>query len=150
MGKVKKAIKKEQAVDETAVATKTKKNDSQTKPQLKEHINFADVLQRFSAIAKVSTDKFGFTSLKAEDGTVITYLMGRKDGKVSHYVKNGSTWKVSEVFENQKQVDDLFAKVSKEIEARKSWKSALIPRYVHGEFITDDRQQMVEHLKAQL
>jgi len=52
--------------------------------------------------------------------------------------------------ENQMQVDDLFAKVSKEIEARKSWESALTPRYVYGGFITDDRQQMVEHLKTRL
>ena len=150
MGKVKKSIKKEQAVDETAVATKTKKNVSQTKSQSKLDIDFEATKKLFATICKVSEDKYHFTAIRApETEQVICYLMKTKQG-VSHYTKKDGSWKVAEILKSQEQINKLFESVQKQIETRKHWADALTPRYVHGEFSTTDRQQMLEHLKALL
>jgi hypothetical protein len=107
-------------------------------------------LKLFSTIAKVSEDKYHFTAIRApETEQVICYLMKTKKG-VSHYAKKDGGWKVAETLQSQEQINKLFEAVQKEISAWKDWASALTPKYVYGEFITDDRQQMVEHLKARL
>lgn len=137
----------------TKKAQKPKTKPKDTAPietTTKVSINFEDVKKQFANVFKVSSDAYGFTSLKdPETGAVMTYLVSTRQG-ISHYTKHGNNWRVSDRFTSQKEIDTLFEQLVKEISARKSWADALIPKYVHGNFVTIDKSVMVEHLKALL
>jgi hypothetical protein len=130
---------------------KQSKKPAPTEIYKKISINLDDVKKQFSTICKITQDRYGFTALKdPETETVLTYLVDTKKQGISHYVKNGSMWRVKERFTSQKEIDTLFKQVSKEISARAGWKDALTPRFVHGEFITTSKAEMEEHLKSLL
>jgi len=132
----------------------SKKKPEQSRPKetsKKISVNLEDVKKQFSAICKITVDNYGFTALRdPETEAVITYLVGTKSQGISHYVKNGATWRVKERFISQKEIDNLFEQVSKEIKSRKHWESALTPRYVYEEFSTTSKAEMEEHLKSLL
>jgi hypothetical protein len=127
-------------------------NIQTTEPMRKVSISLDDVKKQFSVICKITVDSYGYTASKdPETDTVLTYLVDTKKQGISHYVKNGSTWKVSERFTSQKEIDDLFEQLTKEISARASWKSSLTPKYLHSDgFVTTSKTEMEEHLKSLL
>jgi hypothetical protein len=132
--------------------TKKAQVNSEPKTPTKVAIDFESVKKQFETICKVSTDSYGMVSLKdPETEAVLGYLMNRKkDGQISHYTRKDNSWIVTERFKSQAEIDNLFEQVQKELRARERWNDALTPKYVHGDFVTIDKTQMIERLKSLL